>query len=458
MSKNSKVWRLLIGMLSLVFVLVVSQMATPAKAATNHNGADFTTSASVTNGPDFKHVDTIDIQYNLNFGSTPIHDGDTITLDFPTNLRGKTPGDTFDVTDQDGTVIGKAVVSDTGVVITMNGALENKTNDKLTLNLATKYRGDDYGEQDVVFPLENGGESTSTINLVKDEANLSKKGILQDNGTIKWTILVDRQEVDLENLKISDTIGDHQELIEGVTVSNAHWTSKTQYQREKPALKENTDYKVTYNGTTGFDVDFNDTVSNLVAIDYYTKITDESLIHSGYKFRNKAVMSWGGGTGDGRYSEEANGKVSSSTGNSGSGSGDVNETDEEDPDEDTGTIDVDGGTETDEEEAAREEEEAKEEAAKEADKEAAKTKAAKKAAAKKAAAKQAAAKKAAAAKAAQVKHVTPARATATQTAGTTTTRNTKLPQTHGADNVTASLMGVTALLLTLGGAWIRQRF
>lgn len=458
MSKNSKVWRLLIGMLSLVFVLVVSQTATPAKAATNHNGADFTTSASVTNGPDFKHVDTIDIQYNLNFGSTPIHDGDTITLDFPANLRGKTPGDTFDVIDQDGTVIGKAVVSDTGVVITMNGALENKTNDKLTLNLATKYRGDDYGEQDVVFPLENGGKSTSTINLVKDEANLSKKGILQDNGTIKWTILVDRQEVDLENLKISDTIGDHQELIEGVTVSNAHWTSKTQYQREKPALKENTDYKVTYNGTTGFDVDFNDTVSNLVAIDYYTKITDESLIHSGYKFRNKAVMSWGGGTGDGRYSEEANGKVSSSTGNSGSGSGDVNETDEEDPDEDTGTIDVDGGTETDEEEAAREEEEAKEEAAKEADKDAAKTKAAKKAASKKAATKQAAAKKAAAAKAAQVKHVAPARATATQTAGTTTTRNTKLPQTHGADNVTASLMGVTALLLTLGGAWIRQRF
>lgn len=445
-------------MLSLVFVLVVSQTATPAKAATNHNGADFTTSASVTNGPDFKHVDTIDIQYNLNFGSTPIHDGDTITLDFPANLRGKTPGDTFDVIDQDGTVIGKAVVSDTGVVITMNGALENKTNDKLTLNLATKYRGDDYGEQDVVFPLENGGKSTSTINLVKDEANLSKKGILQDNGTIKWTILVDRQEVDLENLKISDTIGDHQELIEGVTVSNAHWTSKTQYQREKPALKENTDYKVTYNGTTGFDVDFNDTVSNLVAIDYYTKITDESLIHSGYKFRNKAVMSWGGGTGDGRYSEEANGKVSSSTGNSGSGSGDVNETDEEDPDEDTGTIDVDGGTETDEEEAAREEEEAKEEAAKEADKDAAKTKAAKKAASKKAATKQAAAKKAAAAKAAQVKHVAPARATATQTAGTTTTRNTKLPQTHGADNVTASLMGVTALLLTLGGAWIRQRF
>ncbi|MFC6290312.1 collagen binding domain-containing protein [Levilactobacillus angrenensis] len=453
MSKNSKVWRLLIGLFSLVFVLVVSQAATPAKAATNHNGADFTTSASVTNGPDFKHVDTIDIQYNLDFGSTPIHDGDTITLDFPANLRGKTPGDTFDVIDQDGTVIGKAVVSDTGVVITMNNALEGKTNDKLTLNLATKYRGDDYGEQNVVFPLENGGSSTSTINLVKDEANLSKKGVIQDNGTIKWTILVNRQEVDLENLTVSDTIGDHQELIEGITVSNAHWTSKTQYQREKPALKEDTDYKVTYNGTTGFDVKFNDTVSNLVAIDYYTKITDETLTHSGYKFRNKAVMSWGGGTGDGKYSEQANGSVSSSTGNSGSGGGDVNETNEEEEDEDTGTIDVDGGTETDEEEAAREEEEAKDEAAKEADKNASQNQAAKE----KAAAKKAAAKKAAAAKAAaKAQHVAPA--TATQTAGTTTTRNTKLPQTREADNTVASLMGVTALLVTLGGAWIRRRF
>jgi len=224
-------------------------------------------------------------------------------------------------------------------------------------------------------------------------------------------------------------------------------------------MTEGTDYDVTYTDK-GFDLKFNDTVNNLVTIDYYTKVTDPSLIHSGYKFRNNAVMSWGGGTSDGKNSEEANGKVSSSTGNSGSGSGDVNETDEEDPDEDTGTIDVDEGTETDEEEAAREEEEQeaeeKEEAAKEAAK--AKKKAAKKAAAKKAAAKKAAAKaKAAAAKPAVSK------ATATQTPGTTTTlhhanANTKLPQTKDANGRVASILGATVFLATLGGAVIRRHF
>ncbi|WP_125574454.1 collagen binding domain-containing protein [Levilactobacillus huananensis] len=348
MKRNSKFWRLIVGIISLALVLIVSQIASPAKAATHHNGADFTTSASVTNGPDFTHKDTIDIQYKLDFGATPINAGDTITLDFPENLKGKRPGDTFKVYDETGVEIGEAVVSDTGVVITMNDKLEGKTNDKLILNLSTKYRYEDNGEKDVVFPLENNGSSTSQINMVADEANLSKKGVIQDDGTIKWTILVDRNEVDLENLKISDTIGPNQELIPGVTVSNGEWSTKTSYKRKKPALVEGTDYDVTYKDK-GFDMVFNDTVDHLIVIDYYTKVTDPSLIHSGYKFKNNAIMTWGGGTSGSKNSEEANGKVSSSTGNSGSGSGDNGtdevETDEEDPDEDTGTgtTDVDDG-------------------------------------------------------------------------------------------------------------------
>jgi len=230
-----------------------------------------------------------------------------------------------------------------------------------------------------------------------------------------------------------------------VTVSNAHWNSSTSYTREKPAMTEGTDYNVTYNDN-GFDLSFANTVSNLVTIDYYTKVTDPSLIDSGYKFRNNAVMTWGGGSTGGKHSEEANGKVSSSKGNSGSGSGDVNETNEEEDDEDTGTIDVDGGTETDAEETAREE---KEQAATE--KEAAAKKAAK--------ANKAAAKKAAAAKATAAKAKKAAAATATQTPGTTTTaKNTKLPQTQEANGQSASVLGVTVFLATLGGAVIRRRF
>ncbi|MBX6948421.1 collagen binding domain-containing protein [Levilactobacillus brevis] len=394
MRKIHQGWRILIGLIGLLGILIISQWAVPAQAATNYNGANFTTAAKVTNGPDFKHADTIDIQYHLDFGTTPLHNGDTITLDFPENLRGKTPGDTFDVTDESGEVIGKAVASDTGVVITMNDALEEKINAKLTLNLATKYRYDDTGEKDVVFPLENNGSSTSTINMVANEANLSKNGTIQDDGTIKWTILVNRKNLHLKNVEISDTIGDHQEMIHGVTVSKAYWTSATGYKREKPAMTAD-DYQVTYHDQ-GFDLTFNDDLDQMVAIDYYTKITDPSLIDSGYKFRNNAEMTWG------------------------------------------------GGTSTDAEEAAREEAEDKEEAAKEAEAAAAKKQAAK--------AKQTAAK----AKQTTAKPKTTAKATATQSAGRTVNHNRKLPQTDEAPVAWATLSGL-GLLLAVGSVRVLRR-
>ncbi|MFC6259413.1 collagen binding domain-containing protein [Levilactobacillus fujinensis] len=447
MKKNSQVRQLLIGIVSLVMLLVVSVL--PVKAATNHNGADFTTSAKVTNGPDFKHADTIDIQYKLDFGSTPIHNGDTITLDLPANLKAKTPGDTFDVLDTDGTVIGKAVVSDGKVVMTMNAALEGKTNDKLTVNLATKYRGEDSGEKDVIFNLKGNQTSTSVINLVINDANLSKKGTLQDDGTIKWTILVNRQEITMKNLEITDTIGDYQEMIHGVTVSNAYWVDTTNYKREKPAMTA-ADYKITYTDQ-GFTLKFNDTVSNLVTIDYDTKVTDTSLIDSGYKFRNKAIMTWGGGTSGSKHSEEANGKVSSSNGNGAVGGGDNNEgngnennnggdtdgveTSEEEEDDTTGTIDVDGGTEAAAEEAAREDK-AGESVANQAEK-----KPVKKAKAKKA----------------QVKAAKVAGVTATEHPSKTVAKaNKKLPQTDDHINGIAVLSG-SVVLVVLGSAVIIRR-
>ncbi|WP_143462518.1 collagen binding domain-containing protein [Levilactobacillus enshiensis] len=482
MKKNNQVWQLLIGLVSLVVLLVVSTV--PVKAATNHKGAEFTTSAKVTNGPDFKHADTIDIQYKLDFGSTPIHNGDTITLDLPANLKAKTPGDTFDVLDTDGTVIGKAVVNDGQVVMTMNNALEGKTNDKLTVNLATKYRGDDSGEKDVVFDLKDNQTSTSVINIVTNEANLSKKGVLQDDGTIKWTILVNRQEIIMKNLEITDTIGDHQEMIHGVTVSNAYWVDATNYKREKPAMTS-ADYQITYTDQ-GFTLKFNDTVSNLVTIDYYTKVTEPSLIHSGYKFKNKAIMTWGGGTSGGKHSEEANGKVSSSTGNGAIGGGDNNEgnsnennggnegngnnennggnegngnnngnennggdtdgveTSEEEEDDTTGTIDVDDGTETDAEETAREDKEG-ESTTNQATKKPAKKNQAKKNQVK--------------AKKAQVKAAKVTGVTATEHPGKTTTKtNKKLPQTGDQLNSLAVLSGSIVLLVLGSAAVIRRHF
>jgi len=286
MQKQRLVWRWMLGIISLVILLCTSQFLLSAKAATNHDANEFITSATVTNGPDFKHNDTIKLQYHLDFGETALNEGDTVTLKLPDNLKPRTENDTFEVTDKDGTVIGHAQVSNkegNEVVITMNDALVGKTNDSMTLNLATKYRGTDVGEKDIIFNDSN----SSVINIVADEANMSKKGTLQENGTVKWTILVDRQQIDMSNLKISDTIGANQTLVKDFNIYDGEWTDSGSYKRKDKI--DSSAYDITYT-SKGFDLAFKDTVSNLIVIDYYTEVTDQDLITSGYKFKNKAVM------------------------------------------------------------------------------------------------------------------------------------------------------------------------
>ncbi|RDG11329.1 collagen binding domain-containing protein [Lactiplantibacillus paraplantarum] len=319
LSKRGIYW--LLGLVSFAILLLFNQPLS-VRAATNYHAKDYTTSASVINGPDFKHADTIQIQYQMSFGDTAFKAGDTVTIDMPTNLEPRTVGATFDVTDAEtGTVIGTGVVGGDGqVVLTMNSAIEGKTNVKIDVNLGMKYRYDDLGEQDVVFDTQDG-QDTSVINMVANEANMSKKGTIdKEKGTIKWTLLVDRREITMKNLSIADTIGDHQQMIKGIEVYNGEWSSANTYKR-RDKLSDDA-YQVNYNDN-GFDLKFNDTVSNLVVIDYYTKITDTELIDQNYHFKNKAVMEWGGGTSGGKNSEEANGKVYEKVINGGSGTGDL---------------------------------------------------------------------------------------------------------------------------------------
>ncbi len=314
-----------------------------AQAATNYHAKDYTTAASVINGPDFKHADTIQIQYQMSFGDTAFKAGDTVTIDMPANLEPRTVGATFDVTDTEtGTVIGTGVVGGNGqVVLTMNSAIEGKTNVKIDVNLGMKYRYDDLGEQDVVFDTQDG-QDTSVINMVANEANMSKKGTIdKENGTIKWTLLVDRREITMKNLSIADTIGDHQQMIKGIEVYNGEWSSANTYKR-RDKLSDDA-YQVNYSDN-GFDLKFNDTVSNLVVIDYYTKITDTELIDQNYHFKNKAVMEWGGGTSGGKNSEEANGKVYEKVVNGGSGTGDLSSSSSSNSSSSNNSSDVDSSS------------------------------------------------------------------------------------------------------------------
>ncbi|WP_262343926.1 collagen binding domain-containing protein [Lactiplantibacillus plantarum] len=310
-----------------------------AQAATNYHAKDYTTAASVINGPDFKHADTIQIQYQMSFGDTAFKAGDTVTIDMPANLEPRTVGATFDVTDA---VTGTGVVGGDGqVVLTMNSAIEGKTNVKIDVNLGMKYRYDDLGEQDVVFDTQDG-QDTSVINMVANEANMSKKGTIdKENGTIKWTLLVDRREITMKNLSIADTIGDHQQMIKGIEVYNGEWSSANTYKR-RDKLSDDA-YQVNYSDN-GFDLKFNDTVSNLVVIDYYTKITDTELIDQNYHFKNKAVMEWGGGTSGGKNSEEANGKVYEKVVNGGSGTGDLSSSSSSNSSSSNNSSDVDSSS------------------------------------------------------------------------------------------------------------------
>ncbi|MGF7428750.1 collagen binding domain-containing protein [Lactiplantibacillus argentoratensis] len=340
LSKRGIYW--LLGLVSVAILLLFSQAVT-AQAATNYHAKDYTTSAAVINGPDFKHADTIQIQYKMSFGDTAFKAGDTVTIDMPDNLVPRTVGATFDVTDAEtGAVIGTGVVGDNGqVILTMNSAIEGKTNVKIDVNLGMKYRYDDLGEQDVVFDTQDG-QDTSVINMVANEANMSKKGTIdKENGTIKWTLLVDRREITMKNLSIADTIGDHQQMIKGIEVYNGEWSSANTYKR-RDKLSDDA-YQVNYSDN-GFDLKFNDTVSNLVVIDYYTKITDTELIDQNYHFKNKAVMEWGGGTSGGKNSEEANGKVYEKVVNGGSGTGDLSSSSSSNSSSSNNSSDVDSSS------------------------------------------------------------------------------------------------------------------
>ncbi|WP_445618471.1 collagen binding domain-containing protein [Lactiplantibacillus plantarum] len=340
LSKRGLFW--LLGLVSFAILLLFSQPL-GAQAATNYHAKDYTTAASVINGPDFKHADTIQIQYQMSFGDTAFKAGDTVTIDMPANLEPRIVGATFDVTDAvTGTVIGTGVVGGDGqAVLTMNSAIEGKTNVKIDVNLGMKYRYDDLGEQDVVFDTQDG-QDTSVINMVANEANMSKKGTIdKENGTIKWTLLVDRREITMKNLSIADTIGDHQQMIKGIEVYNGEWSSANTYKR-RDKLSDDA-YQVNYSDN-GFDLKFNDTVSNLVVIDYYTKITDTELIDQNYHFKNKAVMEWGGGTSGGKNSEEANGKVYEKVVNGGSGTGDLSSSSSSNSSSSNNSSDVDSSS------------------------------------------------------------------------------------------------------------------
>jgi len=273
--------------------------------------------AYVSNGPDFSHASTIKVHYDLSFPDVTLAEGDTIQIQLPSELKTASEGETFDVMDDTGAVIGTGVVTGGVITVTVNANGAGKTDASMHLDIATKYAGTTDGEQTIKFPSnDESGYDSSVINIIPNPDPISKKGTIQDDGTIKWTILVNRSEVEMSNVKISDTVGDNQSMIEGITVSYGTWNSANSYKRGQQMTSN--DYNVAYRDN-GFDFKFNNNIDQLMIIDYYTTIDDMELVPSGYKFKNAATMSWGtNGNGGGPITITGS---TSSSGSSGSGSG-----------------------------------------------------------------------------------------------------------------------------------------
>lgn len=220
MSKKYKVVQWLLLLVATVVVVFWGQAQLTAQAATI-DGSQYLTTAKVTNGPDFKVSDTVNIQYHLEFGDLALHNQDVISVPLPDNLK-SSRDDTFNVTAPDGTVIGVGKVTKGGdkVEVTLNEKVEGLKDKEMTLNLATKYNGTATGEQPVNFPNDHH----DVINIVPDLANISKKGTIQeDTNQVKWTVLVNRQPIEMKNLTVKDKIGDNQTMIPGLTITEAHW-------------------------------------------------------------------------------------------------------------------------------------------------------------------------------------------------------------------------------------------
>ncbi|HIW71318.1 MAG TPA: hypothetical protein H9875_01695 [Candidatus Levilactobacillus faecigallinarum] len=379
MKNNRSVIKWLIMLVSMVAMVFLGQQQVTAQAATI-DGSSYVTSAKVLNGPNFKVNSTINVEYHLEFGDTPLHSGDVISIPLPDNLK-SSKSDTFNVTGPDGkTVIGTATVAKGGntIEVTLNEKAEGLTDKVLDLKIATKYNDKKFGEQPVNFP----NNITDQINIEPDLDNMTKKGTIQDDNTIKWSVVVNRQNLTMKNLEIADTIGPKQTMVPPVKVSEAYWVDDIvggTYIRENTPVSAD-DYTVTYSDS-GFNLKFKKPVEQMVVIDYTTKITDTSVIDDGYVFTNDAQMKWGAGTNGGPNLDNASGKVSTTSKNEGSGNGnagnngdtDVDENNEGKDDEDdinvepdvngdldpdgTPDVDTDGGTETPEEEAEREAEE-----------------------------------------------------------------------------------------------------
>lgn len=311
-------------------VLVFASHPCDAKAA-EYTSSDMVTNAEITDqNKTYNYTNSVGLTYELSHES--IKDGDTLTIDLPKELYVKEAGDEFDVTDDQGTVIGKGVLIAPGQIkITFNEDIDD-FNGKLTIDKGIGIDSDNttIGNNTVDFPIINGGTQTSNLKIKENSENdISKKGTLgkDENGDsiITWSILVNRNELDLKNLVVSDlNISSGLEFVDdSLTIRKASWIDKNTGSYSKGSDVTNK-YYVTYdeNGMPS-KIDFGDTGTQMFVISFQTKLENPSQAEDGTVFHNEANMTGSyntTGNNPKEFESNTSADVSGKT-NSGNGSG-----------------------------------------------------------------------------------------------------------------------------------------
>jgi len=311
-------------------ILVLSSQGTTTKAATNYVTDDLLSGMSIQQ-KDYGTGSNINLTLDWKANGNTLQNGDTWTVTLPDTLKVTDTTNAFDVVNDNGDPIGKAELGidangDSYVKITFTD-IENQTNHEGSLNLVTGIGvGKDaiIGDNDVQI-----GHLHDNMHIVNSDDDFSKKGVIskdaEGNSIITWSVLVNRNSANFENLEVHETINSDQSYLPGtLKVYEANWIE------DKPGF-----YEYKKGETSNFIVDpeqssISDefTVSGLKPDQFYvvqfqTMIIDQEKATNGYKFKNNATFNWGAnGSGNTSTNNEdnASGSVSGGT-NSGNGNG-----------------------------------------------------------------------------------------------------------------------------------------
>lgn len=309
-------------------VLVFASHPSEAQAA-DYTSSDMVTEAYITDqNKTYNYTNSVGLTYKLSHES--IKNGDTLTIDLPEELYVKEADGPFDVTDDQGKVIGKGSLKDNQIIITFTEDIDD-FNGTLTIDkgIGINSGKTEIGNNTVAFPTVNGDQNSTLKIKENSENDISKKGTLgkDENGDpiITWSILVNRNELDLKNLVVSDlNISSGLDFVDGsLTIRKASWVDKNTGSYSKGSDVTNK-YTVNHdeNGMPS-TINFGDTGTQMFVISFQTKLEDPSQAEDGTIFHNEANMTGSystTGNNPKEFESSTSADVSGKT-NSGNGSG-----------------------------------------------------------------------------------------------------------------------------------------